>query len=229
MVICAKKNGKPRRTVDFQALNKHALRETHHTQSPFHQARQVPSGKCKTVFDAWNGYHSVPQHEDDRHKTTFITPWGRYRYLPAPQGYMASGDGDGAMMRWLRTSATRPNVWTTHSCGLIQLRRATSRRHNGWTFVAGTASSSTRINLSLPHPRWTLQASQSPSPTYGHAAVTWRLSETSHDHATSLTSGPGSDWSTKWPTASVWPNACNRSGNSYCMGYASSGLRNCSR
>lgn len=62
-------------------------------QSPFHQARQVPSGKHKTVFDAWNSYHSVPLHEDDRHKTTFITPWGRYRYLSAPQGYMASGDG----------------------------------------------------------------------------------------------------------------------------------------
>ena len=31
MVICAKKNGKPRRTVDFQALNLHATRETHHT------------------------------------------------------------------------------------------------------------------------------------------------------------------------------------------------------
>ena len=93
MVICAKKSGKPRRTVDFQALNKHALRETHHTQSPFHQARRVPNGKRKTVFDAWNGYHSVPLHEDDRHKTTFITPWGRYRYLSAPQGYVASGDG----------------------------------------------------------------------------------------------------------------------------------------
>lgn len=34
MVICAKKTGKPRRTVDFQPLNAHATRETHHTQSP---------------------------------------------------------------------------------------------------------------------------------------------------------------------------------------------------
>ena len=56
MVICAKKNGKPRRTIDFQPLNAHAGRETHHTQSPFHQARSVPQGKKKTVFDAWNGY-----------------------------------------------------------------------------------------------------------------------------------------------------------------------------
>ena len=93
MVICAKKNGSPRRTIDFQPLNLHATRETHHTQSPFHQARAVPHQKKKTVFDAWNGYHSVPLHPDDRHYTTFITPWGRYRYRTAPQGYIASGDG----------------------------------------------------------------------------------------------------------------------------------------
>ena len=93
MVVCAKKNGKPRRTVDFQALNEYATRETHHTMSPFHQARSVPKDTKKTVFDAWNGYHSVPIRQVDRHLTTFITPWGRYRYKTAPQGYIASGDG----------------------------------------------------------------------------------------------------------------------------------------
>ena len=92
MVICAKKNGKPRRTVDMQALNLNATRETHHTPSPFQLARSVPSNTKKTVSDAWNGYHSVPLHEDDRHLTTFITPWGRYRYRVCPQGYIASGD-----------------------------------------------------------------------------------------------------------------------------------------
>ena len=93
MVICAKKNGKPRRTVDLQALNAYATRETHHTQRPFHQARSVPHGTKKTVCDAWNGYHAVPLHPDDKHFTTFITPWGRYRYCSAPQGYLESGDG----------------------------------------------------------------------------------------------------------------------------------------
>ena len=93
MVICAKKNGKPRRTVDLQPLNRHATRETHHTPSPFHQARSVPHGQKKTVLDAWNGYHSIPIREEDRHLTTFVTPWGRYRYKTAPQGYIASGDG----------------------------------------------------------------------------------------------------------------------------------------
>ena len=93
MVICAEKDGTPRHTVDFQPPNAHATRETHHTPSPFHQARSVPQGKKKTVLDAWNGYHSVPICQEDTHLTTFITPWGRYRYKTAPQGYIASGDG----------------------------------------------------------------------------------------------------------------------------------------
>ena len=92
MVVCAKKNGKSHCTVDFQALNLHVTHETHHTQSPFHQARSIPSDK-KMVFDCWNGYHSIPLHADDCHLTTFITPWGRYRYKTAPQGYIASCDG----------------------------------------------------------------------------------------------------------------------------------------
>ena len=78
----------------MQSLNANAPRETHHTQSPFlHQVRSAPAGMKKTVFDAWNGYHSVALHPDDRHLTTLITPWGRYRYRVAPQGYVASSDG----------------------------------------------------------------------------------------------------------------------------------------
>lgn len=93
MVVVAKKSGKPRRTVDLQPLNKYAVRETHHTESPFHQARGVPPHTFKSIFDCWNGYHSIALHEDDRHLTTFITPKGRFRYRVAPQGYIASGDG----------------------------------------------------------------------------------------------------------------------------------------
>ena len=107
MVICAKKDGTPRRTIDFQPLNLHATRETHHTQRPFHQARSIPSGKKKTIFDAWNEYHSVPLHPDDRHYTTFLTPWGRYRYCTAPQGYIASGDG--YTRRYDELTASIPN------------------------------------------------------------------------------------------------------------------------
>ena len=47
----------------------------------------------KTVVDCWHGYHSVPLHPADRHLTTFLTPWGRYRYITTPQGLLSAGDG----------------------------------------------------------------------------------------------------------------------------------------
>jgi hypothetical protein len=48
--------------------------------------------QLKTVCNAWNRYHSVAIREEDRHFTSFITPWGSYRYRVALQGYTASGD-----------------------------------------------------------------------------------------------------------------------------------------
>ena len=92
MVICPKANGDPRRTVDLQALNNVSVRQTHTAESPFHQALSVPKNTVKTVVDAWQGYHSVPIADQDKHYTTFLTPWGRYRYRTCPQGFLASGD-----------------------------------------------------------------------------------------------------------------------------------------
>ena len=92
MVVVPKKDNTPRRTVNFQPLNQYSSRQTHHTQSPFHQATSIPAGVKKTVLDAWNGYHSVYLDPTCRDLTTFITPWGRYRYKTAPQGYLAAGD-----------------------------------------------------------------------------------------------------------------------------------------
>ena len=42
MVITRKADGSPRRTVDLSPLNKHCLRETHHVQPPFQQAKAIP-------------------------------------------------------------------------------------------------------------------------------------------------------------------------------------------
>lgn len=93
MVITRKHNGSPRRTVDLSPLNKFCQRETFSSEAPFKLARRVQRETWKTVTDAWNGYHSVPLRESDRHLTIFITPFGRWRYTRAPQGFLSSGDG----------------------------------------------------------------------------------------------------------------------------------------
>lgn len=93
MVVTRKHDGTPRRTVDLSPLNRFCKREPFAAESPFHLARRIPGNTWKTVTDAWNGYHSAPLRESDRHLTTFITPFGRWRYCRAPQGFLASGDG----------------------------------------------------------------------------------------------------------------------------------------
>ena len=93
MHITPKADGSPRRLVDFRPLNIHAPRQTHHTESPWSITAAIPPNTVKSVLDCWHGYHSVPLAPEDRHLTTFLTPWGQYRYLTTPQGFISAGDG----------------------------------------------------------------------------------------------------------------------------------------
>ena len=91
MVICPKKNGQLRRTIN-QNLNTYTTRDTHHSLH-FIKCELFHTVRKKTVSDAWNGYHIVPLRKEDRAYTTFITPWGRYCNCTLPQGYTSAGDG----------------------------------------------------------------------------------------------------------------------------------------
>ena len=92
MVVQPKPTGEPRRVVDFQALNNHAPRQTHHTETTWSLVSSIPPNQVKSVVDCWHGYHSVPIAEADRPLTTFLTPWGRYRHKTTPQGFISAGD-----------------------------------------------------------------------------------------------------------------------------------------
>ena len=92
MVVIPKKDGRPRRTVDLQKLNAQCARETHHCQSSFQLACQVPPQTKKTVLDAVDGFHAILLDESNKKLTTFITEWGRYRNCRLPQGYLAATD-----------------------------------------------------------------------------------------------------------------------------------------
>jgi hypothetical protein len=93
MVVTPKSDGSPRRVVDFQQVNKSCPRQTHHTETPWALVSSVPANTRKSVVDAWHGYHSVEINSEDRHVTTFLTEYGRYRYRTTPQGFIAAGDG----------------------------------------------------------------------------------------------------------------------------------------
>ena len=91
-VVVAKKSGQPRRTGDYQHLNASCQRETHHTPAPFDMVSAVPKHSFKMVTDAYWGYHQVELDQESRRLTTFITPWGRFRYSCTRMGYCSAGD-----------------------------------------------------------------------------------------------------------------------------------------
>lgn len=80
MVTDAKTNGSPRRTIDFQPINKYCLRETHHTPCPFYIVTNIPSYSYITVLDVFNGYHQVTLDES----SIKLTEFGRYQCLRTP-------------------------------------------------------------------------------------------------------------------------------------------------
>lgn len=92
-LTAVKANGDPRRVVAYNAVNKASLRETHHVPSPFNLASSVPADTVKSTFDDWNGYHVLPLTDEAKKAFTFITEFGQYRPLTAPQGFHGSGDG----------------------------------------------------------------------------------------------------------------------------------------
>ena len=93
MVLTRKHSGGVRRNVDLQPLNAACMRQTHPCEPPLQQAMTVPAGMLKTKSDAYQGFHSCKLRESDKDFFTFITPWGRYRYISCPMGWLSSSDG----------------------------------------------------------------------------------------------------------------------------------------
>ena len=79
--------------VDLKGLNDYVQRPTH----PFPAAKDIihtiPNGSTRfAVFDCLKGYWQIMLDEESKPLTTFLTEFGRYRYLRAPMGLNASGD-----------------------------------------------------------------------------------------------------------------------------------------
>jgi len=61
--------------------------------TPWEVIRNIPKGtKHYAVFDALKGYHQIDLDEESRALTTFMTPFGRFRYCRLPFGLSSAGD-----------------------------------------------------------------------------------------------------------------------------------------
>ncbi|XP_064111351.1 uncharacterized protein LOC135218832 [Macrobrachium nipponense] len=92
LVIVPKAKG-VRITVDLTKLNAQVSRPAHPSPTPLAAVRAVDStAKFFTYADALHGYWQMELAEEDRHLTTFITPYGRFQHCRGPMGFAATGN-----------------------------------------------------------------------------------------------------------------------------------------
>ena len=74
--------------VDLSHLNKYVQRERYQSSTLAEAVADIASNNTKifTKLDALKGYHQCPLNEESQLLTTFITPFGRFKYLRAPYG-----------------------------------------------------------------------------------------------------------------------------------------------
>ena len=77
-----------RMCIDLSKLNRYVLREQYQSPTPAEIVADIATSEAKyfTVMDATKGYHQCPLAEDSQDLTTFITPFGWFKYLCPPYG-----------------------------------------------------------------------------------------------------------------------------------------------
>ena len=84
LVIVEKKNGNLRICLDPRDLNKAIMREHYKLPSREEIASQFTGAKIFSKLDASSGFWQVQLDDASSRLCTFITPFGRYRFLRLP-------------------------------------------------------------------------------------------------------------------------------------------------
>ena len=128
-------------------------------QAPF--IRPVRSQATLRKQSLTVGMGTIASHYMQMTVTTFIIPWGRYRYKTAPQGYIASGDG--YSRRFDEIVSHVPNKTKCVDDTLlweVNLHKSFFQASTGWTCAVITVSPLTLRNLYLVLTQWNSQASR---------------------------------------------------------------------
>jgi hypothetical protein len=91
-VIVRKATGEIRICVDSKDLNKSSVKDNYPLTNMEILLQQVTGSTCMSILDGFLGYNQVLVFEEDRAKTTFITPWETYAYARMPFGLKNAGD-----------------------------------------------------------------------------------------------------------------------------------------
>ncbi len=86
MVVVPKSNNKVRICLDLTKLNKYVKRERHVLPSVDQVLAQIGKAKHFSKLDANSGFWQIELSSESSKLTTFITPYGRYRFNRLPFG-----------------------------------------------------------------------------------------------------------------------------------------------
>ncbi|XP_043263107.1 uncharacterized protein LOC122403574 [Colletes gigas] len=86
VVMVAKKDGGVRVCVDYRRLNAITVTDTYPLPRIDDLIHATTSTRFMTTLDLRSGYWQIPVHQKDQEKTTFVTPFGTYRFKRMPFG-----------------------------------------------------------------------------------------------------------------------------------------------
>ena len=120
--------------MDFRGLNQWVEHPAYPVNTPHEAVHSVTTGsRWFSVMDAKNGYHQILLDKESQDYTCFMAPWGRFKFLRAPMGFISTGDkynceGDRAIAGVLDTTKIVDDILTVpgpfeesdHSTGAMQ-------------------------------------------------------------------------------------------------------------
>ena len=86
VLFVKKKDGSMRMCVDYRALNKQTERDMSGLPRMDELFDRILGAKVFTKLDLRSGYHQIPLHPDDAHKTAFNTRYGHFQFTVLPFG-----------------------------------------------------------------------------------------------------------------------------------------------
>ncbi len=92
MVVVLKADGTWRLCVDLTKLNKYVLRPYYPMTTPKDAVELPRTARVFACLDAKTGYWQILLDEESQELTTFITPYGRYKFLRNPMGLASAQD-----------------------------------------------------------------------------------------------------------------------------------------
>ncbi len=87
LVPVRKKEGGLRLCVDFRRVNAVTVKEPYYIPGFEEMLETVGKGKVLSKVDLLKGFHQVEVAEEDRDKTCFVCPFGKFRFVRMPFGF----------------------------------------------------------------------------------------------------------------------------------------------